>query len=95
MKPICVPCQRFFRPEKSGFCFTEGMPIGAGLSVPGTSHPERWRPYKLWRGDKWKCQGCGAEIVIGASEPFAIQHEDGFTQLAKETKADQYQVNDC
>ena len=26
MKPICVPCQRFYRPKKNGFMFIEAMP---------------------------------------------------------------------
>jgi hypothetical protein len=26
MKPICVRCERFMRPERNGYCFLEGMP---------------------------------------------------------------------
>lgn len=28
MKPICVPCRRFFRPKRNGFAFEEGFPTG-------------------------------------------------------------------
>jgi hypothetical protein len=83
MKPICIPCQRFFRPHKTGFFFTEGMPVGSESAVPsGTSRPDLWKPYKIWSGDIWKCEGCGAEIVVGFG-------------TAKSLGADQYQVNDC
>ncbi len=50
MKPICVPCQRFFRPKKNEFYFLEGMPIEQG-AIPGTTEQEQWKPYKLWTGD--------------------------------------------
>lgn len=93
-KPICVPCQRFFRCVKTGFYFTEGMPIGKAL--PGTAEPEKWKPYKLWAGDKFKCEGCGAEIVTGfGSGPIRGHFEKDFTQIAESLGADKYQVNDC
>lgn len=94
MKPICHPCQRFFRPEKTGFSFIEGMPKDSA-TVPGTSMPESWEPYKLWVGDLWKCQGCGAQIVVGvASNPVAEHYQDEFKGLAERFNAT-YQVNDC
>jgi hypothetical protein len=37
MRPICVPCQRFFRPIKNGFHFIEGMPVDG--AVPGMRIP--------------------------------------------------------
>lgn len=95
MKPVCVPCQRFFRCIKTGFYFTEGMPKGASAE-PGTSEPEKWQPYKLWSGDKFKCEGCGAEIISGFGQnPIRLQHEPDFKATAESLKADQYQVNDC
>lgn len=63
LKPVCVPCQRFFRCVHTGFNFTEGMPIDH--AAPGTAEPEKWLPYKIWASDKWKCEGCGAEILSG------------------------------
>lgn len=95
-KPVCFPCQRFFRPEKNGFWFTEGMPVGPGRAAPGTAEPEKWKPYKMWQGDIWKCQGCGATIISGtAIEPAGVQHQDGFKELAEQLGANKYQVNDC
>ena len=95
MKPICVPCQRFFRPIKTGFYFTEGMPKG-NSAPPGVEAPEQWEPYKLWSGDKWRCEGCGAEIVSGCgAEPIAVQHEEHFKGYRVSLGADQFQVNDC
>lgn len=70
VKPICVPCGLFFRPAKNGFIVEEGKP-DAGDPVrwsgknPGDDRDREWSSYKLWNGDKWKCKGCGAEIVVG------------------------------
>ena len=94
MKPICVPCQRFFRMIKTGFYFLEGMP--EGNAAPGTKEAEKWKPYKLWAGDKWKCEGCGAVILSGfGMSPIAVQHEPDFQDKIKRLGANQFQVNDC
>lgn len=93
LKPICVPCQRFFRPLQNGFDFLEGMPKARAL--PGTAEPENWRPYKLWSGDKWRCEGCGTEVIVGVGrDPIAIQHEPDFADTVRKHGAT-YQVNDC
>jgi hypothetical protein len=95
MKPICVPCQRFFRPKRTGFTFTEGMPIGNDVP-PGKSFADQWVPYKIWRGDLWECRGCGAQIISGtAAQPIAVQHEEHFAQYRDALNAAQFQVNDC
>ena len=94
MKPICVPCQRFFRPAKNGFAFIEAMPDGTAL--PGKAEPEYWQPYKLWMGDKWHCPDCGAEIVVGcAAQPISEHYLPEFADLVKSFGGDQLQVNDC
>ena len=97
LKPICVPCQRFFRMKRSGFYFTEGMPNGAHLPAePGNTHPEQWRPYKLWVGDLWECKGCGAKIVSGfGGGPIRVQHHQDFADEIKRLGANQFTVNDC
>jgi len=93
MKPICIPCQRFFRPVKSGFYFLEGFPQGAAR--PGKSDADRWKPYKLWAGDKWRCEGCGAEIISGTgTRPISEHFESEFATLVESCGAE-YQVNDC
>lgn len=95
MKPICIPCQRFFRPKQTGFYFTEGMPIGSAVP-PGTAQPENWKPYKAWSGDLFECQGCRAQIVVGVGQrPIAEHYEPDFAHHAKSLGADKYQVNDC
>lgn len=94
MKPICVPCQRFFRVTKTGFYFIEGMPIGNGVA-PGTQEPDRWQPYKLWVGDKWECEGCGSVILSGfGSAPLAEHYQADFADKAQRLGAE-FQVNDC
>lgn len=95
LKPVCVQCHCFFRPEKNGFCFTEGMPKVSG-APRGNRDPEAWEPYKLWRGDLWKCPDCGAEIIVGvAQHNFHEHYLPDFKEAAKETGADKFQVNDC
>lgn len=96
MKPICVPCQRFFRPKKNSFPFIEGMPIGdSDEALPGTAAPHKWRPYKLWMGDRWECEGCGASIVVGvAQKPLAEHYYPEFDQAVAEFRPT-LQVNDC
>lgn len=92
MKPICVPCQRFYRPEKNGFRFVEGMPIN-NFAPPGTARPDLWKPWKLWIGDKWKCQGCGHELVVGVGGQVSEHYMPDFEK--KRALGFDYQVNDC
>ena len=96
MKPICMPCQCFFRPKKTGYYFIEGYPIGETDDVqPGTATPDRWKPYKIWHGDIWRCEGCGAEIISGVGrEPISVHHMPDFAKLKSQLGAD-FQVNDC
>lgn len=95
MKPVCVPCRRFFQPKRNGFYFLEGAPLES-KSPPGNEAPDQWRPYKLWAGDLYECKGCGAQIVSGfGNRPIAIQHEEDFTETVKAYGGDQLQVNDC
>lgn len=98
MKPVCVPCRRFFRMKKSGFYFIEGMPAPGGPRnpEPGTAQPENWQPYKLWTGDKWECEGCGAQILAGfGREPIAEHYQPDFAEKVQRLNANQLQVNDC
>lgn len=95
MKPICVPCQRFYRPKKNGYYFVEGMPRGNDRPLPGTGEPEHWTPYKLWVGDLWECHGCGAEVVVGVPRhPIAEHYQPDFAERVKDFGAE-LQVNDC
>jgi hypothetical protein len=93
-KPACVPCQRFFRPKKTGFAWIEGMPKIANAK-PGTDQPEWWQPYKLWHSDMYECEGCGAQIIVGhASQPLANRHDPEFDRLVDSFGAT-VQINDC
>jgi len=98
MKPICYKCRRFFRPKKNGLFFLEGMPIdGETRAEPGLAEPERWKPYKLWQGDLWECQGCGTEIIHGTGfEPFNEHYKKDFEEeVLRRCGEKPYQVNDC
>ena len=95
MKPICVPCRRFFRMKKAGFYFLEGMPSVNG-ALPGNSEPDKWKPYKVWAADRWECQGCGAAILSGFGRGEIAEHyQPDFAEHVKRLGADQFQVNDC
>ena len=94
LRPICVRCQRFYRPKKNGFAFIEGMPT-MNRSEPGTVEPHLWKPYKLWLGDKWECQGCGSEIVVGVGlRPVAEHYQPDFAERVA-CYSPSLQVNDC
>lgn len=94
MKPICVPCRRFFRPKQTGLPFIEGMPKG-GIPKAGNAEPDKWRPYKLWMGDLWECPDCHAEVIVGvAHNPVAEHFEEHFASAVAERGA-VLQINDC
>jgi len=95
MKPVCTKCQRFFRCKKTGFYWIEGMPVKEGVK-PGTQEPENWKPYKLWAGDRFECEGCGASIVVGVPSQAISEHfHEDFQQNVDALGAGQLQVNDC
>ncbi len=94
MKPICVPCQRFYRPKKNGTFFIEGMPREGGAQ-PGKREPEKWGDYKLWCGDLWVCEDCGSEVIVGVgSVPVAEHYQDGFAKM-KMAYNPSIKINDC
>lgn len=94
MKPICVPCQRFFRPVGTGTPFLENMPARDD-APPGTAAPDAWKPYKLWMGDLYECRGCGARIIVGvAQKPMAEHFQKDFDEWMKDYEP-KVIVNDC
>jgi len=98
MKPICVPCRRFYRPKKNGYPFIEGMPNGNRVKA-GLAEPEKWKPYKLWNGDLWECPDCHAEIIVGAGRvPVAEHYQPDFNKKVEAEwgrVGDLIRVNDC
>ena len=95
LKPICVKCQRFYRPHRNGRWFVEAMPKGGTVEAPpGTAAPEQWTPYKVWVGDEWLCHGCGHLLIVGvAPGPVSEHYQDGFAAFVR--FADYLTVNDC
>ena len=106
-KPVCVKCGVFYRPEKNGQFVEEGMPIDTHLPFhasdrehhDGSSFAPNWKSYKLWRGDKWKCQSCGNEIVTGFANIPVSEHYMGDYQALRKQLIDAGQldlfVSDC
>jgi hypothetical protein len=64
-KPVCVRCQRFFRPHRGGAHVLEKKPKGGVQQPQGTEAPKMWEPYKVWMCDTWMCKGCGTVIAVG------------------------------
>lgn len=97
MKPICVPCRRFYRMKQGGFYFIEAMPKpGHDRPAPGNAMPEAWTPYKVWAGDLWHCPDCGHELVSGTGHhPVAEHYQPDFDAVVVRLDAGQFQVNDC
>lgn len=98
MKPVCVPCQRFYKPKRNGERFMENMPTETGAR-PGTEDASKWVPYKLWVGDLWECEGCKAQIIVGVpSLPISEHYHKDFRDHVSEAELKLGQlvkVNDC
>lgn len=96
MKPICVPCRRFFRPKKNAVSFIEGMPETNDVAaLMGNRAADQWKPYKLWNGDLWACPDCGAEIIVGVGIwPLAEYFQEDFDKKCESWNAT-IQINDC
>lgn len=92
-KPVCVACQRFYRPKTIGFGWIEGMPRDNAL--PGRAEPDKWSPYKLWNSDLWECPDCGSEIIVGhGANPISEHYLPEFADQVAVFEAT-LQVNDC
>ncbi len=96
MKPICVKCERFYRPKKNGKAFVEMMPKGGrDRPEPGIADRDGWEPYKLWMGDLWLCHGCGHELIVGSGyQPIAEHFQPDFSALVEAWRA-KITINDC
>lgn len=53
MKPVCVKCEIQFEREKNG------------VEAKEMRDKEKTSEYRIWSADKWKCPGCGTEILSG------------------------------
>jgi hypothetical protein len=98
LKPICLPCHRFFRPKKTGLMFTEGMPRPqeeeTRAAPIGNRDPSQWEPYKVWSGDLWECPDCHAEIIVGTGrDPVSQNYMPDFAKW--HAIANTVQINDC
>lgn len=94
LKPICVACQRFYRPDTNGVRFIEAMPIGSE-APPGNAHPDHWKPCKLWMGDLWRCHGCNHQIIVGTGHVAIAEHyQPHFSDVVAASQI-RVQVNDC
>lgn len=99
-KPICVPCGLFFRPEHNGFVAEEGKPYPDPDGKPIRYIEESgvvWTGYKLWRGDKWMCRGCGARIMVGfAGNPIREHYQADYETVREGIGGDEILfVHDC
>jgi hypothetical protein len=70
-RPVCVPCQRFYRAHKNGVRVLEQAPT----------------PYKVWDADLYRCPGCGHETIVGFGHRPISEHfqEDFYRTLSTVT----------
>jgi hypothetical protein len=87
-KPVCVKCQRFYKPHKTGRWVLEGKPTNE--AKPGLEDAHLWVPYKVWQADLYKCGGCQHEIVVGFGFNPVWQDYKGLLPQYEYIK-----VNDC
>jgi hypothetical protein len=60
-KLVCLKCNCLFKIEKNGMSAIEMV---------------RGEPYEMSSADKWKCPGCGMEILAGFGlAPWINQHQ--------------------
>lgn len=96
MKPICLPCRRFYRVKKNGVPFLEMRPTdGEAKALPGNAEPERWLPYKLWMGDRWECPDCGASIISGVGQQPMSEHYKPEFEAEVSAWNTEIKINDC
>lgn len=106
VKPICVPCGLFYRPEKNGQPVEEGKPHrerdqpvrwrGTNPDGPRWSEYKEWTSYKLYIGDKWKCRGCGSEIIVGINGIMAEHFHKDYEEVRTHFGGDAIPfVHDC
>lgn len=93
LKAICVPCRRFYRIKKNGVPLVENMPKYSEAEK-GPEYMSDWQPYKLWQGDLWECPNCRHEIIVGALNPVALQHETNFAETVQRFQPKIW-INDC
>ena len=94
MKPICVKCERFYRPKRNGTSFIEGKPNHNGAPA-GTVGEGQWAPYKLWMGDLWECPTCKSQIIVGIGlNPISEDYRPDFDKQIESFKA-KLLVKDC
>lgn len=70
-KAVCLKCNLEYKVEKNGVTM-EAIVVANTESLAVTT-----RPYYKIDSDKWKCPGCGHEILTGfAQHPFLFAHEE-------------------
>ena len=82
----CLTCRTFLKIKKNGVALIEGMPSGrAG----------EWVDYKLWMGDLYGCESCGAEVIAGfGREPIAEHYQPTYA-ATREQFAPVARIDDC
>ena len=96
LKPICVPCERFYRPKKNGYAFMEGMPLSNDPKIGRGKGASGWAPYKLWMGDLWECPTCGHQTIVETgAQPIAEHYQLGFNLALERFGNPTLLVKDC
>lgn len=74
---VCCSCNFFYKPEKNAVAVVEMRPVGT-VSLP------EYRPLRLWQADRWRCPGCGHQVVTGFGRaPISEHHDRNFDEKVK------------
>lgn len=82
----CLPCRTFFKIKKNGVPIVEGMPIG---------REGAWTDYKLWMGDLYGCESCGAEVIAGFGQQPIAEHYQPDYAVTRARYAPVARIEDC
>lgn len=83
---VCVPCRKFFKIKLNGVAIEEGMPAGGKDGM--------WRPYKLWLGDLYACEGCDTEMIFLPDAPVAEHYQKDYAEWVQRLQP-AFRVDDC
>ena len=67
-KPVCVPCGLAMKPEDNGVRAVE------------TKDKEKQEEYRIWSADKWKCPGCGHEVLSGYGDRATYPSDEDYDE---------------
>ena len=81
--PVCVKCKKEMRCSRNAVWWIKTRTVEKVPSSPDCMviSITRREPCKATMGDKYRCDGCGCEVITGFALKSNHSHEQGFTDL--------------